>query len=112
MEGKPVVNRLGTARIVLTIDKPVPYPIVTCDEYGNNVSCNTIKGTHTLVIDDISDQDLFMAPETITVWVNVYKDKDRGTYNAGAAFLSKDEADYAKSMLGNYLGTISGTIEL
>lgn len=76
MEGKPVVNRLGEKRIVLTVSKPGPYPVVSCDENGNGILTNTIKGAFTLVADCTSENDLFMAPETVTVWVNIYKNFD------------------------------------
>ena len=106
MEGKPVVNRLGEKRIVISISKPGEYPVVAYNEKGH-IFTNTIHG-YDLDSKTPSDGDLFMAPETITVWVNIYRN---GGEFESYVHISEELASFKKKN-NNYLGTISGTIEL
>lgn len=107
MEGKPVVNRMGEKRIVISISKPGGYPVVAYNEKGH-IFTNTIDG-YDQDCKTPSDGDLFMAPETITVWVNLYK---YGNGLHALAHYTEKAAINGHSGLNDYLGTISGTIEL
>ena len=104
---KKVVTRDGReARIICTDRKNTECPIVAlineeCDEL---VYWYAKDGK--VIPDDLTDWDLFFAPEKHEGWVNIYRDSNNG-HTTGAVFDSLEDAErVGQQKLFSYVTTI------
>ena len=106
---RKVVTRDGrNARIICTDRRDLNFPIIALIENisgGGEKACSYTKdGRHYTDCTDIFD--LLFAPEKGKGWINVYRNSDSGRTYAGAVYDSKEEAEKAIGMGGDYITTI------
>ncbi|MEO7048744.1 MAG: hypothetical protein ABI091_25810 [Ferruginibacter sp.] len=92
LEGKKVIYRKGEEVKDYHYFKNAKGPFVIFTETGGEIKSHTIDGGLFQEVD--SPYDLFMAPETVTKWVNVYHGKN-GDFNFGSlrAYDSLNQAE-------------------
>ena len=109
---RKVVTRDGrNARIICTdrrdlghqFEKPIVALVESIAKEKEIIAYYTKDGMY--IGDNISDYDLFFAPEKHEGWINVYRNNDSHTY-AGAVYDSKEDAEKRKTIDENYVTTI------
>ena len=104
---RKVVTRDGKNVRILCTDAMGDYPLVALvevlDGTAERADSFTSKGSY--YIGEISNNDLFFAPEAHEGWINVYRNNGSHTY-AGAVYNSKEDAEKCKTIDENYVTTI------
>jgi hypothetical protein len=109
LAGKKVITRQGREVTGLHLfDIEGAYSVYAVLEYGN-VESFTKDGIFSKGMFQ-HDYDLFMAPETITKWANIY-DRD-GSYEVGAYLLHNSEADAKRDASDRNCITVPITFEI
>ena len=111
LAGKPVVTRGGRKVTEIYHFKTAnqdQFPITAIidkEKFGYDLSGHFMGSGET-------EYDLFMAPETLQVFINVYKEKDGHVF--GVLLKTEKGAEYEKSIKGSqtFLKTVPVTIEL
>lgn len=113
LAGKPVVTRDGRKVSELhlfetTYDKQQLVAIIDKNAYAYYRS-----GKRYNEYDAEHNNDLFMAPETVTKWVNVYKSEHRSeVYTGESLYENEDDAKKNCIMGAKYITTTSVTFEI
>jgi hypothetical protein len=112
LAGKPVQTRDGrkVTEIVHLKTIDVTYPIIAVVD--KTPVAYTMVGREWQSGAD-SRGDLFMAPEIVTKWGNVYQNCNNGKYFIGTLFETEGEAKGgASNAPANYISTVPITIEI
>lgn len=113
LSGKPVVRRDGV-KIVQLVHMPTASTmymrIIAVDENGYQKFYDE-SGTPVGSMESDRQLQLLMAPETVTVWMNIYKGDE--AYGLRCCLFNETEAQaLAHKMPKDFIKTISITIEI
>lgn len=106
--GKPVCTRDGRDARIICFDKKGDYhPIVALVDYGNSELVCSYDTAGRIKADGQYDDDLMMATENKSGWINMYKETEGEYYMDKAVFRTRESALKAVPLRDrNYIATI------
>ena len=106
---RKVVTRDGRKVRILCTDAKGNYPVIALIESIDNTVeiSRTFSRGGVCVVSNMSDDDLFFAPEKHEGWINIYRDFDGNHYVMYCPiFTSKEEAEKKGKCYIDYVTTI------
>lgn len=95
LEGKPVITRDGrkVEQIKYFENVEIDFPVfaVICGQ----LDCFTIDGNYSIPENDLNPKNLFMKPQTKTMWMAYQKIDSTGSCDTTALFSSKEDLNYS-----------------
>ena len=99
-----VVTRDGRLIRIVCIDTKNEFPIIALLSNDNKEVLMDYNNNGKVSPDEMTDLDLFFAPNIKKGWINIFKDNN-GTYTSISIYQTKDEAEEVGKKSNYYIST-------
>ena len=99
-----VVTRDGRLIRIVCIDTKNEFPIIALISNDNKEVLMDYNNNGKVSPDEMTDLDLFFAPNIKKGWINIFKDNN-GTYTSISIYQTKDEAEEVGKKSNYYIST-------
>ena len=99
-----VITRNGKEVRIICTNAKNDFPIITLISIDNKETLMDYNNNGELSPDEMTDFDLFFAPNIKKGWINIFKDNN-GTYTSISIYQTKDEAEEVGKESNNYIST-------